>query len=349
MKQYTTGKEVHVTRTIEATAQELHKIYGQVFEQQNRGRYHEELWQYHRALNTIEGCRLLARFCYELCHIARLEPQGKVFLEAGCGFGAIAITFRLMGAAESHGVDISDTRLITFQRIVEDFKIPAVYAHLASVDALPYTDQYFDVVVSNEAISHYHDVDRFLSEAARVLKPGGVLIIADGNNGANRQLVMHTHQLWERFENGPAGSVDSHHVVTKPYLEMRAELVRQAAPELPEEVVMAIARGTSGMTREQILLEVERYRTSGELPRHYYQKGVCPRNPLSGAVMERLFHPAELAQHIETFGFQARYYARLIGRTSANPLFQLINAIGAAISPLSIRWARAFRIVAVRR
>jgi hypothetical protein len=137
------------------------------------------------------------------------------------------------------------------------------------------------------------------------------------------------------------------HCVYVPYREMRAAIIREAAPELEEPVIQQIARGTFGMVREEILQQIARYRSTGELPNSYYQKGACPRNPESGAVMERLFNPADLAKQIEDLGFHAHYYA-YFGGAGGNPIVRLINTIGIALTPITIRWARAFRVVATR-
>jgi len=216
-------------RPFETVCSELKEIYERALLDVNRERYNAELGRYYGHLRTEKGSRRRVRFTYDLCRLAHFDPEGKVILDAGCGFGAIAIIFHLMGAKEVHGVDVYEPRLTTFQQMIEDFRLSGVYARYASVESVPYPDQYFDMVLSNEAISHYNDVEGFLRETARVLKPGGLLIIADGNNGANQSIRKHTLQLWERFENGPPGEVDGHRV-TKPYVQMRAEIIRTAVP-----------------------------------------------------------------------------------------------------------------------
>jgi len=45
--------------------------------------------------------------------------------------------------------------------------------------ALPFRDRTFDRVLSIESAFHYADKQRFMSESARVLKPGGRVVIAD--------------------------------------------------------------------------------------------------------------------------------------------------------------------------
>jgi hypothetical protein len=129
---------------------------------------------------------------------------------------------------------------------------------------------------------------------------------------------------------------------------MRAEIIQEAFPALEPSVVQELARRTSRMTREQIVQAVRRYLDMGELPNSLYTAQECPVNPETGAVLERLFDPASLARQIERFGFRARHYAYL-GGAGGNPLIRLANKLGMALTPLTIHWARSFRIVAVRQ
>lgn len=331
-------------RPFEQVCYELREIYSRALGETNRERYDSELWRYNGHLATAKGSRTRVQFTYDLCRLAHFDPEGKVILDAGCGFGAVSIILKLMGAKQVHGIDVYAPRLTTFQKMIEDFHLDSLEARLGSVENMPYPSDFFDMVLSNEAISHYNDVDGFLREAARVLKRGGTLIIADGNNGANPRIREQTLRLWERCENGPPGEVDGHQIRTT-YLQMRKQIIGAAAPDLDEHTVEQLARGTSGLAQDEILKLIVHYRETGELPRFFYQFGECPRNPETGAVMERLFHPRDLATHVENFGFKARYYA-YFGGASSNRLIRLINAVGMKFSSLTIRWARGFRIVA---
>ncbi len=328
-------------------SQQVAALFEQAARPENRARYDPELWRYYPQLKTPQGCTQETRYVYDLCRLARFDPEGKRVLDAGCGFGLQLVVLYFMGAREAIGFDLSESRLRTFQRLITDFNLQGMQAQLASLDEVEYELASFDLILSNEEISHYPDVDELLRRAARWLKRGGALIIADGNNAANPQLAAHTRQLWQRFESGPAGEFEGH-TIQKPYVEQRAEIIQQAYPDLPEAAVQALAQRTSLMTRHAIFQAVERYLETGELPNSVYDPTQCPVNPYSGAVIERLFHPVELARHIEQFGFRARAYA-YFGGASGKPIVRLANALLMRLTPLSLRWAKSFRVVAIRQ
>lgn len=54
-----------------------------------------------------------------------------------------------------------------------------IMAQQGSVESLPFADGSFDLVASRFSAHHWHDLDRALAEARRVLAPGGVAIFAD--------------------------------------------------------------------------------------------------------------------------------------------------------------------------
>lgn len=68
---------------------------------------------------------------------------------------------------------------------------------------------------------------------------------------------------------------------------------------------------------------------------------------MTGVVIERLFHPAELVRHIETFGFRARCFAAVGG---ALPRWLVpANLVLQSLTPITLPIARAFRIIAIRQ
>jgi SAM-dependent methyltransferase len=93
-------------------------------------------------------------------------------LDAGCGSGFQTALLHGLGY-ETHGVDIA-ARLIAHGRL----RAPAArFAH-ADVTALPYADGAFDAVSCvGSTLSFVERPDAALAEIARVLRPGGILLL----------------------------------------------------------------------------------------------------------------------------------------------------------------------------
>ncbi len=76
-------------------------------------------------------------------------------------------------------------------------------------DPLPFPDASFDAVVSDSAAEHRYFPDRVVAEAARVLRPGGRLVLLLPNIGHWR------HRLWllaGRFPEVEGGPTDPSHI-----------------------------------------------------------------------------------------------------------------------------------------
>ncbi len=332
-------------RPFKTVVSETYALFQKILDESNKQRYDAELWRYCGAFRTLEGTASRVRFVWDLCQLARFDPQDKVILDAGCGFGRLSLILMIMGAKKVCGNDMYPRRLQTFQRIIEDLNLSErMEAFLEDTAQTHYTNETFDMILSVEAISHYHEVRPVLQEWSRILKKGGLVIIADGNNGANPRIRHELYKLWERWENGPAGKVGEH-TIGEPYVEKRARLIRERFPEIEETVASELAKRTSGMRWEQIAESVERYLKTGGMPNSVYQRGQCPCEPISGSRTEYAFDPRELVKMMEDYGFQARYYP-YFGGAGGNPIVRFANAVGQALTPLTISTANAFRVVA---
>jgi SAM-dependent methyltransferase len=103
-------------------------------------------------------------------------------LEVGCGPGELSDRIARELGAEVAAIDISP-------RMVELARERGVDARVADVQELPFASSSFDCVVAAWMLFHVSDLDRGLSEIARVLRPGGRLVAA--TNGER-----HLEELW---------------------------------------------------------------------------------------------------------------------------------------------------------
>lgn len=102
--------------------------------------------------------------------------KGKKLLEIGFGMGTDLLTWCLAGA-ESYGIDLTPEH----HRLAElNFRLHNQTAHLQIADAanIPFPSESFDICYSNGVLHHTPDTVRCISEAYRVLKPGGQFIFS---------------------------------------------------------------------------------------------------------------------------------------------------------------------------
>jgi MPBQ/MSBQ methyltransferase len=134
-------------------------------------------------------------FVHEMVRWGGLDklPSGTTVLDVGCGIGGSSrILGRDYGFAVT-GITISPQQVQRAQALTP--KELSVQFRVDDAMALSYPDASFDVVWSIEAGPHMPDKAVFAKELMRVLKPGGVLVVADWNQRDDRQIPLN---LWEK-------------------------------------------------------------------------------------------------------------------------------------------------------
>ncbi len=119
------------------------------------------------------------RACIQLYHHvgALADLGGKKVLEVSCGHGGGASYLtRTFEPSEYIGLDLNPSGIRFCKRV---HKVDGLRFVQGDAEQLPFPDASFDAVINVEASHCYPDFPKFLSEAARVLVPGGHLQYAD--------------------------------------------------------------------------------------------------------------------------------------------------------------------------
>lgn len=104
------------------------------------------------------------------------DLDGKSVLSLGCGPGEDSAHLRTLGASRSVGVDVSEELL----KIAKE-KHPECEFYAMDMEQLDFDEDAFDLVYSSLAIHYLPAWKKVLSEAYRVLKPGGEFLFSVGN------------------------------------------------------------------------------------------------------------------------------------------------------------------------
>jgi SAM-dependent methyltransferase len=142
-------------------------------------------------LNTLEtNSGLVPRRGRPLVEILRARAgreslAGAAVADLGCGFGGLSVYFASLGA-NVVGIDVNGARLDVPEAVCAAHGLSARFAQ-APMQRLPLQSASVDIAIMNNSLCYLTDRgDRndVLSEARRVLRPGGHLLIRNPNRFA---------------------------------------------------------------------------------------------------------------------------------------------------------------------
>ncbi len=134
-------------------------------------------------------------FVHEMVHWGGLDklPPGSTVLDVGCGIGGSSRILARDYKFAVTGITVSPQQVNRAQELTPK-DLDAKF-QVDDAMALSFPDESFDVVWSIEAGPHMPDKAIFARELMRVLKLGGVLVVADWNQRDDRQNSL---SFWER-------------------------------------------------------------------------------------------------------------------------------------------------------
>ncbi len=128
---------------------------------------------------------------------ADINPS-SIVVDVGIGTGFIA-EGALATGARVIGVDSSDHML---EEARKRFGTTPFEARSGDIESLPVGTGEVDVVLGNMVLHHAADPPRAILEMARVLKPGGRIVITDADTHHHEWLRTEQHDRWLGFERG---------------------------------------------------------------------------------------------------------------------------------------------------
>lgn len=184
--------------------------------------------------------------------VRSVTPSGRErLLDVGAGAGHVALAFA-PHVRECTGIDISERMVGVARDFARERGVPNVTFQAGRAEALPFPDASFEIVTCRFTAHHFVDLPAAVAQIARVLTPGGTLVVVDHYAPEDRRL--------DRFVNDLDRMRDASHVRECTLSEWKAMLAQHelqwrqiAAWDLPLELQRWLDRaGTPEERREQI-------------------------------------------------------------------------------------------------
>lgn len=224
-----------------------------------------------------------------------LEAGGKDVLDLGAGFGLEALLVAIYGARRVLATEI-------------DRDMVAVGAYLArAIDPPLPLEQFesrygdgigmelpsasFDGVMANCVISHVRDLEGFLREANRLLRPGGIFFLSDENNSLYLPARVRRRRGWRDMEREPNG----------PYFAARRALIGEHFPALGRNQLFEATRATRGLVGGEVIEGTRQLLETGAVR---CRATFGYRDPRDGQYPERELNPFWMMRKFEEAGLR---------------------------------------------
>ena len=105
--------------------------------------------------------------------------EGLRVLDIGCGGGLLSEPMARLGA-EIVGADASETNISVAALHAREAGLAIDY-RATTAEALAEAGETFDIVLAMEIVEHVADLDLFIAETARMVRPGGLMVLSTIN------------------------------------------------------------------------------------------------------------------------------------------------------------------------
>lgn len=178
------------------------------------------------------------------------DVNGKDVVELGCGTAYFGAWLKKKGARRVVGVDVTPAQLETARRLNAEHSL-GLELFEANAESVPLDDSQFDLAISEYGASIWCDPERWVPEAARLLRPHGELVFMRNSTisilclpdtGKVQQSLQRPQKNLNRLEwtdEDPGvefhlGTSDMLHVLHRSGFEL-LDLVEIFAPETAED------------------------------------------------------------------------------------------------------------------
>jgi ubiquinone/menaquinone biosynthesis C-methylase UbiE len=122
-------------------------------------------------------------------HLRPCVPPGGLLLDLGGGTGDLGLGVgRILGAE----VVVADATPEMLSRVSA---APSISVRLTAAEALPFPDGHFDGLLCSDAFHHFRDQEAAVREMARVLKPGGCVLVFEFRRTGLGRFLVHAERL----------------------------------------------------------------------------------------------------------------------------------------------------------
>jgi len=167
---------------------------------------------WHAALDVDEGGT--TPWQQMVIQIAGPLLQGAKVMEIGCGRGGFVPSLLAAGARHVVAADFSETAVAKASAYASELQLENAEFRVEDIEAINLPSEQFDVVVSCETIEHVPNPRQAISELARILNPGGYLVLTTPNYLS----VVGMHRAWRELTGRPytEGGQPINHVTMLP-------------------------------------------------------------------------------------------------------------------------------------